>query len=59
MKVVLRTVLRSCDLAQPTGALERTRRRSITFSPAAGATVVLHDRVISPRAAVDGELVTL
>jgi hypothetical protein len=29
---------------EPTGVPETTRRRSITFSPARGATVVLHDR---------------
>jgi cytochrome P450 len=43
MKIVLRCALRRFELA-PTGAPETTGRRSITFSPSRGATVVLRDR---------------
>jgi cytochrome P450 len=44
MKIVLRTVLERCELAPVGGRAERTRRRSITISPARGARVVLHER---------------
>jgi cytochrome P450 len=44
MKVVLRAVLSRYELAPGSGAPEVTRRRSITFSPAGGATVVLRSR---------------
>ncbi len=44
MKVVLRAVLQACEIAPVNPAAERTRRRSITFSPAGQATVVLRDR---------------
>lgn len=45
MKIALRAVLTRCELS-PVGARpERTRRRSITISPAKGSTVVLSDRV--------------
>jgi cytochrome P450 len=45
MKIALRAVLTQCEL-RPVGArAERTRRRSITISPAKGSTVVLSDRV--------------
>jgi cytochrome P450 len=45
MKIALRTVLTRCELS-PVGARpERTRRRSITISPAKGTTLVLSDRV--------------
>jgi len=44
MKIALRTVLERCEL-EPVGArAERTRRRSITISPAGGSTLVLRDR---------------
>jgi cytochrome P450 len=43
MKIVLAAVLRRFDL-QPIGAPETTRRRSITFSPSRGATVMLRAR---------------
>ncbi len=43
MKIVLAAVLRRFEL-QPVGPPETTRRRSITFSPARGATVTLHAR---------------
>jgi cytochrome P450 len=43
MKIVLAAVLRRFEM-QPTGAPETTRRRSITFSPSRGATVMLQAR---------------
>ena len=48
MKLVLRAVLASCELTPTHRGAELTRRRSITFSPAAGASVVLRDRHPSP-----------
>ena len=44
MKIVLRTVTSRCALAPGTAMPEATGRRSITFSPARGAQVVLTDR---------------
>jgi hypothetical protein len=44
MKVVLRAVLERFELAAASERPERTGRRSITFSPALGATVVLRER---------------
>jgi cytochrome P450 len=44
MKIVLRAVLTRYDLTPGTSVPERTARRSITFSPEHGATVVLHER---------------
>jgi cytochrome P450 len=44
MKVVLSAVLRECEVAPADPAPERTRRRSITLSPAAQASVILRDR---------------
>ena len=41
MNIVTAAVLRRFTLAAVDSRLERTRRRSITFSPASGATVVL------------------
>jgi cytochrome P450 len=52
MKVVLATVLSRCEIAAVHPAPERTRRRSITLSPAGQATVVLRDR-IAARSATD------
>ena len=43
MKIVLSAVLRRFEL-EPAGAPETTRRRSITFSPSRGATVMLRTR---------------
>jgi cytochrome P450 len=43
MKIVLTAALRRFELA-PAGPPETTRRRSITFSPARGATVLLRPR---------------
>ncbi len=50
MKAVLTAVLSRCEIAAVNPADERTRRRSITLSPADLATVVLRDRVTAPRA---------
>jgi cytochrome P450 len=50
MKVVLSAVLARFAL-QPAGEPERTRRRSITISPAGGARVVLAQRARTERAA--------
>jgi cytochrome P450 len=44
MKIVLRVALSRCELAAAGPRPERTGRRSITFSPPAGATVVLRER---------------
>jgi cytochrome P450 family 135 len=44
MKVVLSAVLRVCQIAPVHPAPERTRRRSITLSPAGRATVILRER---------------
>jgi hypothetical protein len=44
----------------PAGAQpEKTRRRSITFSPAGEATVILHQRRPAPSAMPDAELATV
>jgi cytochrome P450 len=51
MKVVLRAVLRRCTLSAASPRPERTRRRSITFSPAGGATIILTERRSAPRIA--------
>jgi cytochrome P450 len=45
MKIALRTVLTRCELRAVGSRPERTRRRSITISPARGSLVVLSDRV--------------
>jgi cytochrome P450 len=47
MKVVLRALLSRHELAAASPP-ERTRRRSITFSPAGGATVLLNERRHAP-----------
>ena len=44
MKVVLRATLRRYELTAASERAEATRRRSITFSPAGGTTVVLRHR---------------
>jgi cytochrome P450 len=44
MKITLRAVLERCELAPVGAQAEKTRRRSITISPARGAQVVLYDR---------------
>ncbi len=48
MKIVLRSALRRFELAPTGDAPETTGRRSITFSPSRGATVVLHRRQPAP-----------
>jgi cytochrome P450 len=45
MKIVLRALLSRFELASAQPTPERVARRSITFSPAGGATVVLRERV--------------
>jgi hypothetical protein len=59
MKVVIGVVLSRCELSPALTRPEQTGRRSITFSPGGGATVVLHDRVASRAPAGDGALVTV
>ncbi len=44
MKIVLGVALRRFSVLQAEPAAERTRRRSITFSPGRGATIVLRER---------------
>jgi hypothetical protein len=51
MKIVLRSALRRFELAPVGDQPEVTGRRSITFSPAGGATVVLHERPVAAPAA--------
>jgi cytochrome P450 len=45
MKIVLRAVLQRFELSPAKARRERTRRRSITISPAEGCRVILRDRV--------------
>jgi cytochrome P450 len=44
MKIVIRSLLRGCELSPAESRRERTRRRSITISPARGCRVVLAER---------------
>jgi cytochrome P450 len=44
MKIALRVVLARCELSPVGNRAERTRRRSITISPARGCLLVLRDR---------------
>jgi cytochrome P450 len=44
MKIVLRAVLRRCELHSVGGPAETTRRRGITFSPSGGGRVILTAR---------------
>jgi cytochrome P450 len=48
MKAVLRAVLGACEIEPVDAAPERTRRRSITLSPAGQATVILRERTRAP-----------
>jgi cytochrome P450 len=48
MKIVLFTVVSRCTLSAAADSRETARRRSITFSPARGATVVLGERARRP-----------
>jgi cytochrome P450 len=50
MKIVLRAVVSRFDISAPSPAPEHTGRRSITFSPKGGATVVLQARAPAPAA---------
>jgi hypothetical protein len=59
MKVVIRSVLGSCELTPAGERPEQTARRSITFSPAGGASLVLHDRAAVATSTPDGALVTV
>jgi cytochrome P450 len=56
MKIVLRSVLARYELAPAGSEPERVARRSITFSPADGATVILRERAQTPRASAAGEV---
>jgi len=51
MKIVIRTVLGRCELSPAGSGAERTRRRSITLSPARGGLVILRDRAAQPAGA--------
>jgi cytochrome P450 len=51
MKIVLRAVMGRYSVLPATAAAETTARRSITFSPRGGATVVLRQRAASTAAA--------
>jgi cytochrome P450 len=44
MKIVIRAVVRRFELAPASRRPEQTARRSITFSPSGGATVILRER---------------
>ena len=59
MKVVIRAVLNRLELRPVEGAAETTRRRSITFSPASGARVLLRDQAMVPPGPAREELVTV
>jgi hypothetical protein len=59
MKVVIRSVLTRCELLPAGDRPEPTGRRSITFSPARGATVVLRDRRPVRGAGTEAALVTV
>jgi cytochrome P450 len=58
MKVVLSTVLRNCQIVPVDPAPERSRRRSITLSPAGQARVILRDRSGAPARAEELALVS-
>jgi cytochrome P450 len=49
MKIVLRAVLQRCELSPADIRRERTRRRSITVSPAGGCRLILRDRALAAR----------
>jgi cytochrome P450 len=59
MKVVIRAVLTRCALSPDGDRPETTGRRSITFSPSRGASVVLRDRAARPATTGDPALVTV
>jgi hypothetical protein len=56
MKIVLRSVLSRYELAPAASDPEHVQRRSITFSPAGGATVVLRPRTPAPATTRPGEV---
>jgi len=56
MKIVLRAVLRRFSLSAPNAKPEQTGRRSITFSPAGRATVILQERQRATVASADEAL---
>jgi cytochrome P450 len=56
MKIVVRAVLRRFSLSAPSSRPEQTGRRSITFSPAGRATVILYERRRAPVPAADAAL---
>ena len=56
MRIVLEAALRRYELLPVTDAPERTRRRSITFSPQKGASVILASRAARPASATDAPL---
>ncbi len=49
MKIVLRAVFARLEVEPASATGEPTARRSITFSPKEGATVILHERRLAPR----------
>jgi hypothetical protein len=57
MKIVIRAVIARFELAPATDKPETTGRRSITFSPRGGATVVLTERARQAAAAEPPELI--
>jgi cytochrome P450 len=57
MKIVLRVVFSSLVVEPVTDRAEQTGRRSITFSPKGGATVVLRERATAPVGAAPEALV--
>jgi hypothetical protein len=58
MKIVVRAVLARYELSAPSPAAERTARRSITYSPAGRATVILRERRRAPAAPEDALVAT-
>jgi cytochrome P450 len=56
MKIVVRTVVDRYELSAVSDELERTARRSITFSPSRRATIVLRDRRRAAPASSEGAL---
>jgi cytochrome P450 len=56
MKIVLRAMLARHEVLAPTATAERTGRRSITYSPAGAATVILRERTPKPGRASDEQV---
>jgi cytochrome P450 len=57
MKIVLKAALSRFEVTAASDAPERTARRSITFSPSGGATVILRSRRTAPAPTEKPELV--